>query len=29
MFFNTKPGSMRQDKWSMHTGCPVLAGEKW
>lgn len=29
MFWDAKVGSMRQDKWSMHTGCPVLKGEKW
>lgn len=29
LFWDTKIGSMRQDKWSMHTGCPVLRGTKW
>ncbi|PSC73401.1 putative trehalase [Micractinium conductrix] len=29
LFWDTKVGSMRQDKWSMHTGCPVLKGTKW
>ena len=28
-FWDTKVGSMRQDKWSMHTGCPVIKGTKW
>lgn len=29
LFWDTKVGSMRQDKWSMHTGCPVIRGTKW
>lgn len=29
LFWDTKLGSMRQDKFSLHTGCPVLEGTKW
>lgn len=29
LFWDTKLGSMRQDKFSLHTGCPVLKGTKW
>ena len=29
LFWDAKVGSMRQDKWSMHAGCPVLKGTKW
>lgn len=29
MFWDTKVGSVRQDKYSMHAGCPVLKGTKW
>ena len=29
MFWDTKVGSIYQDKWSMHAGCAVLKGTKW
>ncbi|KAI3432297.1 hypothetical protein D9Q98_003857 [Chlorella vulgaris] len=29
LFWNTKPGSGKQDKYSMHAGCPVIKGTKW
>lgn len=29
LFWDTKPGSVKQDKWSLHTGCPVTKGTKW
>ncbi|PRW61425.1 Prolyl 4-hydroxylase subunit alpha-1 [Chlorella sorokiniana] len=29
LFWDTKLGSKRLDKFSMHAGCPVLKGTKW
>ena len=29
LFFDTKPDGVRQDKYSLHAGCPVIRGVKW
>ncbi|RMZ52248.1 hypothetical protein APUTEX25_001638 [Auxenochlorella protothecoides] len=29
MFWDMKPDGVTLDRYSLHTGCPVLAGEKW
>ena len=29
LFYSLKPGTTTVDHYSMHTGCPVIAGYKW